>query len=198
MAPDKQKIPISLHYIAASLLLLMVGVFMLYLSLSSVNPIGQIVSPDVKNQKPVEKLISGKLVPGNPVYPLYMIWDGIRLYTTRDPFLHIQLLTELANVRLASVQQLYTDNEHALAIATLARAEVYLGRAAQELLDTTKQGVTKQAYVGTLLFVTNEHLAFMMTMKQGLRDEDKTRVDDLIQYTLSLQQTINGLSKTSF
>lgn len=176
----------------------MVGMLMMYLSLRSANLIGQIVSPDVKNQKPVEKFISGKRIPGNPIYPFYMIWDKVRLETTRDPFLHMQLLTELANTRLATVQQLYMDDEHALAISTLAKAEVYLGRAAQELVEEAKRGTVRQEHVGALLFVTNEHLTFMNMMKQGLGDQDKNRVDALIQYTMSLQQTINGLSKTSF
>ena len=186
-------------YVGASVLALLFGFLILFSSFRS-SGLGTSVSGfDVKDQKPLAKLLEKRIIPGNPFYIFLMARDKVRLLIIKDPKVRSQVMIEFARDRLLSSIDLYSTGEHQVALATLMKAEVYLGRAAEELLKTRKDGVSiAQNDLRALLDAIDVHIQSLQSMKQTFTDSEKVQCDQLLNYTMSLRDSLTGFSRTSF
>lgn len=192
--------PITATYVGASALALLFGVCILIASFQTPNlGNGNVESLDAMNQKPLAKLLEQRIVPGHPMYFMFMIRDQLRLLVTKEPNDRSKLMIEYARDRLLSAQDVYSTSEHQLALATLMKAEVYLGRAASELLKTRSEdeGIS-QHDLRQLLEAIDIHIEALQSMKQTLTDSEKVQFDQLLSYTMSLHDSLIGFSRTSF
>jgi hypothetical protein len=156
-------------------------------------------SLDAKNQKPLAKLLEQRIVPGHPIYLFFMVRDQVRLFMTKESKDRSRLMIEYARNRLLSAIDVYSTGEHQLALATLMKAEVYLGRAASELLKTSNGNESiSQNDLRLLLDAIDIHIHTLQSMKQTLTDSEKVQFDQLLNYTMSLHDSLIGFSRTSF
>lgn len=199
MGQSNQKSSLTVGYVGASALALLFGVFVLLMSFRSFVMQNSKNEVDVKDQRPLAKLVEKRIVPGHPVYPLFMVRDWMRLTLTREPRERSRFMVELARDRLLSALDVYSTQEHQLALSTLTKAEVYLGRAAEELMRTKESGVeVSQHDLKLLLDAIDVHIMSMRAMKSTMTDSEKVQCDQLIGYTMSLRDTMIGFSRTSF
>jgi len=167
-------------------LLIVFAMFILGASLQSTNADNSSFTTPMAAQQPMQKLILNEVVPGNPLYALRMIGDRVRLELTFNPVENAWLRVEYANRRLETATLLLKHDEELAAINTMAKAEIYLGKAA-ELLNTHDR--TQLAKLQPVLL---EHRRQLEGLKSILHaDSEKTRVDQLINYNASLYQTIS-------
>jgi|GEM_PF-365345 len=199
MGQNNQKSSLTVGYMGASALALLFGVFVLMMSLRSFVIQNGKNDIDVKDERPLAKLIEKRIVPGHPAYPLFMVRDWVRLTLTRESRERSRLMVELARDRLLSALDVYSTQEHQLALSTLTKAEVYLGRAAEELVRTKERGGEVSQYDLKLLLDTIDvHIVSIQAMKSTMTDSEKVQCDQLIGYTMSLHDTMIGFSRTSF
>lgn len=165
--------------------LVVLAFFILATSLQSTNAGSSLVSYAPTTQQPLSKMLSREMIPGNPLYTLMMIKDRILLDLTFDPVQNAWLRVEYANRRLGYAKTLLNNNEGASAINTMAKAEIYLGKAV-ELIQRNE--VSQLPKMQTILL---EHQRVLRESKQHLSDEEKARVDSLLNYNASLVQTIS-------
>ncbi len=191
--------PITARYVGASALALFFAFCILFISFRT-SGLGTHGSDlDVKDQKPLAKLLEKRIVPGHPVYVFLMVRDQVRLLFTKDPKIRSQIMIEYARDRLLSSIDLYSYGEHQLALSTLMKAEVYLGRAAEELIRSLEGGENvSQQELRLLLDAIDVHVQSLQGMKQSRTDSEKVQFDQLLNYTLSLRDSLLGFSRTSF
>lgn len=169
----------------AAVVLLTLAVFILGLSLQSSNTGFSPALYPSSTQRPLAKLMSHEMVPGNPMYTLLMVKDRVVLEFTFDPIENAWLRVEYANRRLEYAQTLLENKEEVLAITTMAKAQIYLGQAV-ELVQKHDAGQLEK-----LRAILLEHQVALRTTKELLTDSDKARIDQLIGYNASLVQTIS-------
>lgn len=186
--------PLSLRYILASIIGLGFGVFILFLSFfasgNSTLNVNLNVFPVTRLQHPFTKMMKGQMVPGHPFYLFFVMRERIRLMLTQDPSLHMRLQIEYARERLESVNILLQGGETSLAITTLSKAEAYLGSASNEFMQVSTVGNRNETDLQALRDAMDLHLRYMASMKEGLSDEDKSRLDAIQTYTMSMRGTL--------
>lgn len=198
---DQNKRPqITATYVSASALALLFGICILIASFHASNlGSGNLESLDVKGQRPLAKLLEQRIVPGHPIYMVLMVRDQVCLFVTKEPTERSRLMIEYARERLLSALDVSSTGEHQLALATLMKAEVYLGRAASELLKTRSgNDDISQNDLRLLLEAIDIHIQTLQSMKQTRTDSEKVQFDQLLNYTMSLRDSLVGFSRTSF
>lgn len=199
MVRNNVRSPITPAYIGASILALLFGFSILLMSFRTFNLGREGESLDVKDQRPLAKLLEKRIVPGHPIYLILMARDQVQLFITKEPKDRSRLMIEYARDRLLSAIDLYSAGERQLALATLMKAEVYLGRSADELLKT-RQGdeSLSQEDLQALLTAIDIHVESLKNMKDTFTDSEKVQGDQLLNYTMSLRDSLMGFSRTSF
>jgi hypothetical protein len=103
----------------------------------------------------------------------------------QNPKQRSSLMIEYARDRLLSSVDLYSTGEHQLALSTLMKAEIYLGRAAEELLKTRNSGGSiEQNDLRELLDAIDIHIQTLQSMKESFTDAEKVQCDQLLSYTM--------------
>lgn len=157
----------------------------LALSLQSTNAGSSAFTLPSTAQQPMSKFVLREMIPGNPMYALYMARDRIVLELTKDPVQNGLLRVEYANRRMETAKILIDRDETAAAVSTLAKAQIYMGKAV-ELFTTYDQSKLPQLKVQLL-----EHRKQLEAAKAHLINADPSRLDDLIGFNASLIQTIS-------
>ncbi len=157
----------------------------LALSLQSTNTGSQAFTVPSTAQQPMAKLVFNEMIPGNPIYALHMMRDRIRLQLTKDPVKNAWLQVEYANRRMETATLLIDRGEASTAISTLAKAQIYMGQAAEILtrIDPSQLAPLKLNLL--------EHRKQLEAAKSHLTNTDTSRLDNLIDYNASLIQTIS-------
>ena len=186
--------PLSLRYVLASIVGLGFGLFILFLSFfasgnSTLNA-NLNVLPITQLQHPFTKMMKGQMVPGHPFYLILMIRERFRLVLTKDPSLHMRLQIEYARERLEAADILLQGGEASLAITTLSKGEAYLGFASNELMRVSTAENRNEKDLQSLVDAIELHLKYMASIKEGLSDEGKSRLDGIQDYTMSMQGTL--------
>lgn len=186
--------PLSLRYVLASIIGLGFGVFILFLSFfasgnSTLNA-NFTVLPVTRLQHPFTKMMKGQMVPGHPFYLIFMMRERLRLVLTQDPSLHMRLQIEYARERLDAADMLLQGGEDSLAMTTLSKAEAYLGSASNEFMRSSTVGNKNEADFQSLTDAIELHVTYMAGIKESLSDEDKSRLDAIQTYTMSMRGTL--------
>lgn len=194
--------PLSLRYVLASIVCLGFGLFILFVSFfaSGNSPLNANfnVLPVTRLQHPFTKMMKGQMVPGHPLYLMFVMRERLRLILTRDPSLHMRLQIEYARERLEAADILLRGGETSLAITTLSKAEAYLGSASNEFMHSSTVSNRNEIDLQALGDATELHLKYMASMKGGLSDEDKPRLDGIQEYTTSMRKTLEEFFRTTF
>jgi hypothetical protein len=165
--------------------LVVLAFFILAMSLQSSNLGFSPVQYAPTTQQPLSKMLSREMIPGNPLYLLLMVKDAVVLDLTLDPMKNAWLRVEYANRRLGYAKTLLNKHEGPLAINTIAKAEIYLGKAV-ELIQRNDP-----SQLSALQGILVQHQQALRDAKAQLSDEDQARVDSLLHYNESLVQTIS-------
>lgn len=102
----------------------------------------------------------------------------------------MRLQIEYARERLEATDTLLRGGETSLAITTLSKAEAYLGSASNEFMRSSTVGNRSEADVQSLVDAIELHLKYMASIKESLSDEDKSRLDEIQEYTTSMHRTL--------
>jgi len=151
----------------------------------------------MEEARPLAKMFAKEVLPGSPVYGMYMVRDRIRLIFTPDIYKRTALFQEYSVYRMGRAMAVFLNGECSLAISTASKAQVYLGRAVENVTKLKQSGGADTALLreqavslyGTLL----EHESLLHELRERCgNQQDTMRLDSLIEYNRSLQQSIHG------
>ncbi len=194
--------PLSLRYVLASIVGLGIGLFILFVSFfasgnSTLNASFNVL-PVTRLQHPFTKMMKSQMVPGHPFYLFFVMKERVRLLLTQNPSLHMRLQIEYARERLEASDTLLQGGEASLAITTLSKAEAYLGSAANEFMHSSTVENRSETDLQSLANAMELHLQYMASIKESLSDEDKSRLDGIQDYTMSMRRTLEEFSHGTF
>ena len=74
-------------------------------------------------------LIASGMLPTNPLYPLKMVVDRLKLIISLNPEQHTRRLLAYSNMRMSAANQLIEEGETDLAVSTATKGQTYMWQA---------------------------------------------------------------------
>lgn len=130
-----------------SFLALLVGVFIVGVSLTAVSPV--LSSDDSLEASSRELYWSQTVLPDNVIYPVIMLTDRAKLELA-SPEDRVTIQLEYSTRRLESARELLADGKNDLALETLIKSQYYLIYAGQEVLQEDLSTYLKERVIKTL------------------------------------------------
>lgn len=177
-----------------SLLCVGLACFVLFVSLQSANKDEAVEAVSFKQSK---FYIQKEILPDHSLYPLFMIYDRIRLEMA-DPTQKMILQNAYAVRRIYYAQRLLQKNEAALALTTFSKALKYQDQAllaAMKLQNkpTNRSDEQTHALIEQVLRTATDNLNKAESSKASFLPEDQETLGNLIHETTLLRNELQTL-----
>lgn len=140
------------------------------------------------DQRPIRELFTTNILPGTPLYPFSVIKDWSILFLSQNEDEKIERMISISDKRISNAQKLTEIGDIDYVSSSASKAELYLGRASEICrVQPALPGCVN--VLSTLI----DHKEQLIKLRDHLNDAERSQIDSIIEYNMSLQLTLSGL-----
>ncbi len=140
------------------------------------------------DQRPVKELLTTNILPGTPLYPFSVIKDWVVLFLSQTEEEKIHNMIVISNKRISNARKLIEIGDVDHVSSSASKSELYLGRALEICRMQPELSGCSDALV-----TLKDHQRQLIGLRDHLNDAERSQIDSIIEYNLSLQLTLSGL-----
>lgn len=182
-------IPSNWKYWLVSGLVLLLGLLILSISLQSPNV--SFADRDLEQNKVLQKIREGLIVPGHPAYIGMMLFDRVSLGIILDQQQRVERYIMYAQRRMEAADILFSINEEKLAITTLSKSNIYLHKAVQTL-TASEQLRTDASLLRVVEVELKRHSERMLLLRENLTNARRSEIDAILNHNIAMQTALEG------